>query len=124
MSDTALDVTTIGEVMLRLSVPMGRRLETASSLDVHPGGAEANVVSVLSRLGRRCGWVSALPANALGRLVRQQLRAAGVDLAGVLWRDAGRIGSYYLEFAAPPRSTQAIYDRADSCAARLGPADI
>lgn len=118
------DVTTIGEVMLRFSVPAGHRLESARSLDLHPGGAEANVLGALARLGRRCAWVSSLPSHALGRLVADHLRAQGIDLGGVIWRERGRVGAYYLEFAAPPRVTQAIYDRADSCAARMAPAEI
>jgi 2-dehydro-3-deoxygluconokinase len=120
----AFDVTTIGEVMLRMSVPVGYRLETAHNLDLNPGGAEANVVSALSRLGRRCGWVSGLPAHALGRLAARHLRAAGVDLEAVVWRSHGRVGAYYLEFATPPRPTQAIYDRAGSAAALLRPEEI
>jgi 2-dehydro-3-deoxygluconokinase len=118
------DVTTIGEVMLRFSVPVGHRLEAATSLDLHPGGAEANVLGALARLGRRCAWVSSLPSSALGRLVANHLRALGIDLDGVIWRERGRIGSYFLEFATPPRSTQAIYDRAGSCAACLAPGEI
>jgi 2-dehydro-3-deoxygluconokinase len=124
MSQGAFDVTTIGEIMLRMSVPVGYRLETTHSLDLNPGGAEANVVGALSRLGRRCGWVSGLPDHALGRLAAHHLRAAGIDLEAVVWREHGRIGAYYLEFATPPRPTQAIYDRAGSSAALLRPEDI
>lgn len=112
------DVTSLGEAMLRLSVPAGTRLETAHQFDVHPAGAEANVVAALARLGRRCGWVSSLPDQALGRLVLNALRQAGVDTSAVIW-SRGRIGSYYVEFAAPPRATQVIYDRADSCITHL-----
>lgn len=124
MDGPPFDVTTVGEVMLRMSVPAGRRLENAASLDLTPGGAESNVLGALSRLGRRCGWVSSLPTHALGRLAANHLRAAGVDLGAVVWRAQGRIGAYYLEFATPPRPIQAIYDRADSCAARLGPEEV
>jgi 2-dehydro-3-deoxygluconokinase len=70
-------------------------------------------------LGRRCAWVSGLPANPLGRLVANRLRMAGVDLAQVVWCETGRMGSYYVELAAPPRPTQVFYDRANSCAAEL-----
>ncbi|HEY8284585.1 MAG TPA: sugar kinase, partial [Chloroflexota bacterium] len=73
---------------------------------------------------RRCAWVSSLPANALGRLAANRLRAVGIDLAGVVWREHGRMGSYYLEFATPPRPIQAIYDRAGSCAAHLAPDEV
>jgi 2-dehydro-3-deoxygluconokinase len=36
----------------------------------------------------------------------------------------GRLGTYYLEPAVPPRPGSVIYDRAGSCAASLGPADV
>jgi 2-dehydro-3-deoxygluconokinase len=123
-SAPAFDVTTIGEVMLRLSVPVGRRLEAAETLDLHPGGSEGNTVTILSRLGRRCAWISSLPGNALGRRASNALRAAGVALDGVVWRSQGKMGVYYLEFSTPPRPTQAIYDRAGSCAAQLRPEDV
>lgn len=113
------DVTTVGEIMLRLSVPAGERLENAATLDVHPGGAESNLAALLARLGRRTAWAGALPANALGRLAANQLRAAGVDLGGVQWCNEGRMGAYYVEFSLPPRPTQVIYDRAGSCAAQM-----
>jgi 2-dehydro-3-deoxygluconokinase len=118
------DVTTVGEVMLRMSVPAGIRLDQAARLDLTPGGAETNLTGALARLGRRCAWVSSLPANALGRLAANHIRAAGIDLEGVVWRTQGRIGTYYLEFATPPRPIQAIYDRAGSCAAQMGPEDV
>ncbi len=107
-----------------MSVPAGIRLDQAAHLDLTPGGAETNVTGALCCLGRRCAWVSSLPANALGRLAANRLRAAGIDLAGVIWRERGRMGAYYLEFAVPPRPIQAIYDRAGSCAARLEPDEI
>jgi 2-dehydro-3-deoxygluconokinase len=116
---TRFDVSALGETMLRMSVPAGVRLETASQLDVYPGGAESNVLYALARLGRRTGYVTALPQNPLGRLAANALRSAGIDLGGVVWEQGGRMGMYYVEFSAPPRPIQVTYDRADSCAARL-----
>ena len=116
---TAYDVTAFGESMLRLSVPVGERLARAARFDATIGGAESNVLGALAQLGRRCSWFSALPANALGELVAQQFRAVGIDLAGVVWRPEGRLGTYFVEHATPPRSAQVIYDRAGSCVAQL-----
>jgi 2-dehydro-3-deoxygluconokinase len=118
------DVTTTGEAMIRLSVPPGVRLEVADSLDMRPGGAEANLAVALARLKRRSAWMGALPNSPLGRFLANHLRVAGVDLEGVAWSDTDRMGTYYVEFAVPPRATQVIYDRADSCAARLTPAQV
>lgn len=118
------DLTTLGEAMLRLSVPLGRRLADARSLDLEIGGAEANVVVALARLGRRCAWLSRLPDHALAEPVLRSLRAEGVDTDGVVRAPGERIGTYFIEYASTPRSIQVIYDRADSAAARMTPADV
>lgn len=124
MPERRFDVTTLGEMMLRLSVPAGKRLETATNFDVHPAGAESNVISLLARLGWRTRWTGALPENPLGRLAANALRVAGVDLDGIVWSENGRMGTYYVEFAAPPRGIQVTYDRAHSCASKLKSQDI
>lgn len=116
-----LDVAALGEVLLRYSVPAGYRLEQARSLDVHVAGAECNVVTALARLGHRCAFFSALPRSPLGRLAAEHLRACGVSLDGIVWSASGRMGTYYVEFAEPPRPLQVVYDRADTCAAQLSP---
>src|SRR5690349_6017787 len=119
MSAPRFDVTTLGEMLVRLSVPSGRRLETAAQLDVHSAGAEANVASLLARLKRRVAWSGALPDNPLGRLAANALRVAGVDTESILWKSTGRMGTYYVEFGEPPRGIQVTYDRAHSCGAEL-----
>jgi 2-dehydro-3-deoxygluconokinase len=63
--------------------------------------------------------MGALPDNPMGRLAVSALRVAGVNTSGVLWRENGRMGTYYVEFAAPPRGIQVTYDRAHSCAAEV-----
>ena len=124
MSMPKFDITTIGESLLRYSTPAGYPLETARKLDLTPGGAEHNVVSLLSRLGRRCGYITSLPETALGRIVSKSLKEAGVNLDAMLWNKIGRIGTYYVEYGVPPRATQVIYDRVDSCAAQMSTTKI
>jgi 2-dehydro-3-deoxygluconokinase len=118
------DVTTLGESMLRLSVPSGARLDDTRRFDVEIGGAESNVCVALARLGRRCGWVGRLPANPLGNAVLRALRSDGVDTSAVRQVSGERLGTYFIEYAAPPRASQVIYDRADSAAARMTVDDI
>jgi 2-dehydro-3-deoxygluconokinase len=124
MNEPKYDVTTFGEMLIRLSAPSGERLEAVRKLDVHPAGAEANVVSLLARLNRRTLWGGALPANPLGRLAAGALRESGVGMDGVLWREHGRMGTYYVEFGEPPRGIQVTYDRAHSCTAGLHPEEV
>jgi len=119
MPEPRFDVTTLGEMLVRFSVPSGQRLEQATHLDVYPAGAEANVVTLLARLERRTCWTGALPNNPLGRLAVNALRAAGVDTRRVIWSESGRMGTYYVEFGEGPRGIQVTYDRGGSCAAHL-----
>lgn len=119
MAEPRCNVTGLGEMLLRLSVPVGVRLEAATELDLYPAGTEANVLTLLSRLERRTCWFGALPKNPLGRLAANALRGAGVDTSGIIWHENGRMGTYYVEFGAPPRGVQVTYDRAHSCMAQL-----
>lgn len=117
------DLTTLGEGQLRLCVPAGTRLERADRFDVFVSGTEGNVASTLARLGRATGWVSALPDAPLGRRVAAEYRLAGVDLSAVRWAE-GRLATYYVEYAVPPRSIQVWFDRRDSCFTRLGADEV
>ena len=47
----SVDVVTLGEAMLRLSVPTGIRLPEMNTLQVSVGGAESNVAVALARMG-------------------------------------------------------------------------
>ncbi|PYM03554.1 MAG: sugar kinase [Candidatus Rokuibacteriota bacterium] len=108
---TPHDLVTLGEVLLRLSIPSPGRFETARQLDVQIGGAEANVAATCARLGLRTALISALPANAWGDRVRRELASHGLDCAGVRMREDARLGVYFLEYAAPPRPIRVLYDR-------------
>ena len=119
MSEPRFEVTTLGEMLLRFSVPSGERLENAHQFHVHPAGAEANVVTLLARLGRKTYWTGALPNNPLGGLAANALRVAGVDTSGVIWDKSRRMGTYYVEFGEPPRGIQVTYDRAYSSTSQI-----
>ena len=118
------DLVTIGEVMLRLTIPSPARFETARQLDVQIGGAEANVGAACARLGLRAAWLSALPDNAWGVRIRRELTGHGVDCSHVRTIADARLGVYFLEFGTPPRPIRVLYDRRDSAFARLTPEAI
>src|SRR3972149_6949325 len=101
-------LVTLGEVMLRLSVPSPARFETARQLDVLIGGAEANVAAACARLGLRAAWVSALPANPWGERIRRELTGHGVDCAHVRMT-AGARGATPCSRKYTP--TRVLYDR-------------
>lgn len=115
------DVATVGEAMLRLSVPAGSRLEDAPSYQVHVAGAESNVAYALARVGLRSSWTSAIPRNPLGKRVATTLAGGGVDLSTLHWSDTGRLGVYFVETGSAPRPTMVSYDRGDSLMALATP---
>jgi len=118
------DVVTFGEAMLRLSPPNFRRLEQTRSLDLNVGGAELNVAVGVTRFGLKSAWVSKLPKNPLGYLIRDHAREFGVDCSHIVWSDKGRAGIYFVEFGASPRASAVLYDRANSAISMVQPGEI
>ncbi len=118
------DVVTFGEAMVRLSPPHFARLEQAHSLDVAVGGAEYNVAVAASRLGLKSAWVSRLPDNPLGRMIRNRAREHGVDTSHIVWGKDGRVGLYFLELGASPRPSAVFYDRSHSAISQVRKEEI
>jgi 2-dehydro-3-deoxygluconokinase len=118
------DIVAFGEGLVRLSPGRFQRLEQASVLDLHIGGAELNVAVGASRLGLRSTWVSKLPDNPFGRMIRNKAREHGVGTDHILWSDTGRTGLYFLELGATPRNTSVVYDRAGSAFCSIKPGEL
>ncbi|MGC4106748.1 MAG: sugar kinase [Thermomicrobiales bacterium] len=116
-------VVAFGEAMVRLTPPRNERLERAVSLDVTIGGAELNTAIGLECLGISTVWVSALPDNALGRMIARQAQASGVNTSSIQWvnEDAGRCGIYFLEEGVDPRPSSVTYDRKNTAIANIQP---
>ncbi len=94
-------------------------------MDIWLAGSESNVAAALCVLGVTVTWVSRLPDQPLGRMVGAGLRAAGIDVSGIVWTPAQeRVGLLFYHQAAPPRSAAIVYDRAGSAASFLSPADL
>jgi len=118
------DVVTFGESMVRLSPPHFQRLEQARSLDTNVGGAELNVAVGVTRFGLKSAWVSKLPKNGLGYLIRDRAMEFGVDCSHIVWSDKGRAGIYFVEFGASPRASGVLYDRSHSAISLIEPGEV
>jgi 2-dehydro-3-deoxygluconokinase len=118
------DVVTFGEAMIRLSPPHFQRLEQTQSLDVKAAGAELNVAVGVTRLGLKSAWISKLPKNPLGYLIRDRAQELGVDCSHIVWSDKGRAGLYFLEFGASPRASSVLYDRSGSAISMINPGEV
>src|SRR5579859_351385 len=116
------DIVSFGETMLRLTAPNNTRLESTPQLQVYVGGTESNTLACLARLNLKATWISALPANPLGRHIDTELRSHGVDTSHVVWAEPGsRLGIFYVEEAALPLGLQVYYDRAHSACSLIEP---
>jgi 2-dehydro-3-deoxygluconokinase len=118
------DLVTLGETMIRHFTRDLHRLEQCIDLGFSTAGSESNVAIAASRLGLRCGWISKLVDNPLGRKIEREIRVHGVDVSQVVWTNRGRVGSFYIEFGSPPRPTHVIYDRKGSAASTLRPSEV
>jgi 2-dehydro-3-deoxygluconokinase len=116
-------IVCFGELLLRLTAPGRELLLQNGRLDVHVGGAEANVAVGLACLDHETAMVSSLPDNALGEAAVGYLRRYGVSVDGV-GRGAGRMGLYFLSAGAGLRPSAIVYDREGSSFALAGKADF
>ena len=109
-----------GELLLRLGAPGRELLLQSPRLDVHVGGAEANVAVSLARLGHHAAMIGTVAANALGDAALGELRRHGVDTSRMQATD-GRMGLYFLATGAGHRPSEVLYDRAGSAFALAPP---
>jgi len=112
-------VVCLGETMVMFGPPPYETIEYCDHFIALHGGAESNVAIGLERLGIHAGWIGKLPCNALGRKIVNEARSFGVDTSAVVWTDHGRVGTFFVEWGAPPRPIMTIYDRAGSVATTL-----
>ena len=103
-------VLCFGELLLRLTAPGRELLLQRPHLDVHVGGAEANVAVGLASLGHATKVASIVPDNALGQAAIGYLRRHNVDSSGVATAP-GRMGLYFLAQGAGLRASEIVYDR-------------
>ena len=102
-----------GEAMIRLSAPERAPLRFSKELTVGVAGSELNVLVTASALGLRTRWLTRLPANELGRMIRRHALSNGVEV--VASDEVGaRAGLFFYEFGVPPRPSNVIYDRDNS----------
>lgn len=106
-------IVTMGEIMLRLSPPAGKRFVQADAFDVVYGGGEANVAVSLANFGHDALFVSKLPDNEIGESALSALRYHGVDTRFIA-RGGERLGIYFLEIGSAMRPSKVVYDRSHS----------
>ena len=86
MEQRKTDVAAIGELLIDF-VQSGTGAQGNPLFEANPGGAPANVLAMLSKLGKRSAFLGKVGRDAFGDQLEQTLKELGVDTAG-LRRDA------------------------------------
>lgn len=119
----ASNILTFGEIMLRLRSPDRHRLLQGPWLEAGFGGAEANVAISLANFGQHVRFVSVLPEGPVADAAIRKLRAFGVDTTCIV-RAGERMGIYFMETGAGPRSSSVFYDRSGTSMATAKRGDL
>ena len=72
------DVTAVGELLIDFT-PAGHSAQGHALYEQNPGGAPANVLACLSRLGRRTAFIGKVGEDPFGYFLARVLTDAGVD---------------------------------------------
>lgn len=81
--DAMYDVTAIGELLIDFT-PAGRTDRGDPLFSQNPGGAPANVLAMLTKLGGRSAFIGQVGKDAFGEFLRETLDRAGVSTEGLL----------------------------------------
>lgn len=82
---TGLDLITIGRSSVDLyGVQVGGRLEDMRSFNKYIGGSPTNIAAGAARLGLKSAVITRVGDEHMGRFIREQLIAEGVDVRGVV----------------------------------------
>ena len=129
-ADGAIDLVSLGEVMLRFD-PGEDRIHTTRNFRVWEGGGEYNVARGLRRcFGLRTALVTSLADNPVGRLVEDLLLQGGVDLQYLRWvpfdgvGESVRNGINFTERGFGPRAAVGCSDRGHTAVSQLKKGDI
>lgn len=113
-------VVALGETMVRDTPADMQRPEQTRLVHISLAGSECTVAILLARLGVPSTYVTRLPDNPYGWLVRDTVRGQGVDVDHLVWgAKAEPIGRYIYELGRTPRQNVGWYQRMYSAASRL-----
>lgn len=112
---------TFGETMLRDTPADMQRPEATRKVYLTLAGSEFSIATLLSRLGIPSAYITRVPDNPYGWMLRDTARANGVQVEHLVWAHKTEpIGRYIYEFGRTPRLGVVWYQRMYSSASRLG----
>ena len=82
MNEKNYDVAALGELLIDFT-QHGKSEQGNNLFEANPGGAPANVLSMLRKLGRSCAFLGKVGADGFGDLLEDTLRSVGIDSRGL-----------------------------------------
>jgi 2-dehydro-3-deoxygluconokinase len=111
----------VGETMVRDTPADVERPERTRLVRLSLAGSEYTLAMTLARLGIPAGYITRLPDNPYGWLLRNTAREQGVNVDHLVWAPkAEPIGRFIYEIGRTPRQDTGWYQRMYSAASRLG----
>jgi 5-dehydro-2-deoxygluconokinase len=124
MSDTRLDVITIGRASVDLyGQQIGSRLEDITSFAKSVGGCPANIAIGTARLGLKSALLTRVGDEQMGRFIREQLQREGVSVEGIK-TDPKRLTALVLLSVEDEGVSPMIFVRTDCADMALDESDI
>lgn len=111
---------TFGETMVRDTPADGERPERTRQVHLSMAGSEYTLAIGLARLGIPSSYITRVPDNPYGRMLRNIARENGVNTDHFVWAPKTEpIGRFIYEIGRTPRRDSGIYQRMFSAASRL-----
>ncbi len=124
MAERPLDLVCIGRAAVDFyGEQIGTRLEDTTSFARYLGGCAANIAVGTARLGLRSGMIARVGDEQMGRFVREQLAAEGVDV-GQVRTDPERLTALVILGLRDRHTFPHIFYRADCADMALEAGDI
>lgn len=81
-----LDVVALGELLIDFT-ENGLSSQGNPLMEANPGGAPCNVLAMLTKLGKKTGFIGKVGRDMFGTLLRTTLEKAGIDTQGLMTDD-------------------------------------
>jgi len=112
---------TFGETMVRDTPADDQRLERTRQVWLSMAGSELTLAMMLSRMGIPSAYVTRVPDNPYGWMLRDLAREQGIATDYFAWADKTEpMGRFLYELGRTPRAGHGWYQRRYSAASKLG----
>jgi 2-dehydro-3-deoxygluconokinase len=112
----------LGETMIRDTPVDMQRPEATRQVYISLAGSELSVAVLLARFGIPSAYVTRVPDNPYGWMLRDVARGQGVNTDHIVWAPRTEpIARYIYEAGRTPRKSTGWYQRMFSAASRLAP---